>query len=309
MIIVLEGPDLAGKSTLARALADVTDLEVIHRGPPTQHPLYEYEPAGKWTGICDRWHLGETVYGPLLRGESKLDDAQLWHVAAYLRARGAIVVLLMTPLETILDRYAQRGDSLIKYDDLVRIYDRYNAYVGTHFRDITIMGNDPSLYATFIHNAAHTAWMESAVLRETYGLRTYVGPRHPKVLFVGDKRHHGDDSEFDSAFVPLPDTSGHFLMSALRRNPLSFGLHEAGFMNANECSGDEFYHAWSILGRPVTVALGANAHNKLEHVRIPHGAAPHPQFVRRFHHHAHYEYGELVLEALYTQTDRRNWRP
>lgn len=310
MIIVLEGVDLAGKSTLARTLAEMTGLDVLHRGPPARHPLYEYETTGRWTGICDRWHLGETIYGPILRGESKLDEAGLWHTSAYLRARGALVVLLQPTLETVLRRFDERGDDLIKREQLARIHAAYNDYIGSHYRDMVVQSDTPTDYVTYVRDCALTKWLEAEPLRESYALRTYVGPLHPQVLLIGDKRHHGEESDFDSAFVPMSGNSGHFLLQAVAScNMRHEGLHEIGIMNANECPGDHLYEAWRTLGRPRTVALGANAHNKLAHLRIPHGAAPHPQYCRRFHHGAQAEYGVAVMEALYTQADLRNWRP
>ena len=50
MLIIVEGPDGAGKTTLVAALAtalrassDSASVDVLHRGPPVAHPLLEYE--------------------------------------------------------------------------------------------------------------------------------------------------------------------------------------------------------------------------------------------------------------------------
>jgi hypothetical protein len=83
-----------------------------------------------------------------------------------------------------------------------------------------------------------------------------------------------------------------------------------GLFNACEYdSGDDLYEAWGHLCRPKLIALGEHAHAALARVMIPHGAVPHPQFVRRFHHGSNAEYGELIFETIETQEDNRRWRP
>lgn len=70
-MIIVEGADLVGKSTLARALADVTGLRYQHQDKPS--PGYNYLTHGlpevlKHHGevVQDRFHLGEIVYGSVL---------------------------------------------------------------------------------------------------------------------------------------------------------------------------------------------------------------------------------------------------
>lgn len=78
MFIALEGPDGAGKSTLAQAIADATPgTEIVHFSQLKQNPLDEYvyaledySPGKGGNLVTDRWHIGEDIYGPLYRGES-----------------------------------------------------------------------------------------------------------------------------------------------------------------------------------------------------------------------------------------------
>jgi hypothetical protein len=115
--------------------------------------------------------------------------------------------------------------------------------------------------------------------------------------------------------MPYEASSGSYLLKAVDSAGL-FGMTHIGLYNACEyTSGDDLYEAWRELGSPALVALGEHAHGTLSRVMIPHGAVPHPQFVRRFHNAACHracrrrEYGELIFETIETQEDNRRWRP
>jgi thymidylate kinase len=156
MIILLEGPDCAGKSTLRDELIRVYAEEgrggsaVWNRGPFTaEHgPWEEYAqdllaltPNQDWLVVMDRWHLGELVYGPILRGASKLSLAQARWLDGLLRDRGALYVHAHAPSPVLMKRLAERGDDLIDPHLLPKIN---NAYAGL-FLDVQFMTPGPKL--------------------------------------------------------------------------------------------------------------------------------------------------------------------
>lgn len=82
-IVILEGPDGCGKTSFAKALFDFDPDTVLFRsGPPKGSAMAQYEGKIKHAFECrnvygmnvviDRLHVGEMVYGPLLRGGSTL---------------------------------------------------------------------------------------------------------------------------------------------------------------------------------------------------------------------------------------------
>jgi thymidylate kinase len=79
MIIILEGPDGSGKTTLAQKLQDLYNLDYHHEGPTPnvdsvlQYYIDTFDNITKNDNIViDRFALGECVYGPTLRGKDQL---------------------------------------------------------------------------------------------------------------------------------------------------------------------------------------------------------------------------------------------
>src|SRR3982751_3015453 len=124
MLIILEGPDCAGKSTLASKLACELEKQfpsntvtLLHKGPPEAHPLDEYEwpllsyrPQRGQHIICDRWHWGESVYPTVLGRPSLLDDGIRFHIEMMLRSRGAVVVHVSAHDHVLEQCISRRGE-------------------------------------------------------------------------------------------------------------------------------------------------------------------------------------------------------
>lgn len=105
MIILVEGPDRCGKSTLARALARDLDLPLAHFGVPPatgvlQHFLTEVEVQRSARGlVVDRLHLSNYAYDGRLGGG--VLTAEEWSaVDSYLARRWSHLLLLVdSPFE------------------------------------------------------------------------------------------------------------------------------------------------------------------------------------------------------------------
>jgi thymidylate kinase len=307
LLITLEGCDGTGKSTLAESLADIAGsngivVRMLHRGKPTHDDafdeyeleLLDYRPTNNELVICDRWHWCEAIYGPKYRGRSMLDDAGLRHIDLFLRARGAVQVLLDMPPVIVQQRLAQRGDDMVEVNDVPGIMDKYcvlAANVGRH-----VVWQDPNdrHAAESLFVMATLAGEQACDLPVT---ETYVGPCSPELLLVGETRGTGPARRDNlPAFVPRAATSGHYLLTTLERAdvPPTYGL-----VNALE---DDVPALWHVLGHPHVVALGITAHHELERGRVPHGWVPHPQYVRRFHNKRSEDYARMILTAA---TERR----
>src|SRR4051812_40343820 len=116
MSFVLEGPDGAGKSTLALTLAREYGLTIDHFGPPKQPPLREYlhwliqRDSWPHRRVIDRFHLGEAVYGPVWRKTNNLTRMVLSTIEWALMVRGYTLVHVTRPLDRLVATLDERGD-------------------------------------------------------------------------------------------------------------------------------------------------------------------------------------------------------
>lgn len=345
MLIIFEGADGAGKSTLVDAV--VTQLRrhyptdrvtALKRGPlsPRVHPLDEYQrpldgyrPNSSEHIVCDRWHIGESVYPEVFGRPSKFERAIVRHTDAFLAARGALLVYVNPPYALNVSQLAQRGDDLVTTSQLSQIRSLFDQHV-TQSQLNKYIVTDPrdTFQATRIIATARVSEESANGLRP---FTTYVGPTHPLYLILGDVRHQlrrtpladrrnivrSVSVQAGPAFGPYPSTSGLYL---LRHLPGSLWHASGGVGFANACDADdvaELIRTLSAYGNnPLRIcALGHNAWSAIggrlrDSLCVETlGAAPHPQFVRRFHHRDGFTYGAVVADALDFGKNLLKWRP
>lgn len=292
MLIILEGPDLAGKSTLAAQLVEMTDATLLHRGPPTQHPLHEYvTPLLDYDYrhqhiVCDRWHLGEVVYPQVIGRHTYMNDGVRRYIDAFLASRGAVLVHVDAPNEVLIQRFVERGDEHRTIDEIILAAKLFRELHSETLPIAKIRDVDQIIE---IARHRNRGVYESKLIR----CSTYVGVPHPVVLYVGDVRgcdgyscrHTPKHDPRFPAFGPFTNTCGEFLMNCL---PPGFSW---GLVNANDVDSEFLTYAESALH---VVALGQEAHKSLRRIGIKHTTVPHPQYVKRFHHRDADEYRRLL---------------
>lgn len=323
MLIVIEGPDCTAKSTLAERIVEVikraepdADVTLFHRGPPSAHPLDEYvaplldyRPGTGRHVVCDRWHVGETIYPALYgRWTDMTEDVKLY-VELFLRSRGALVVLCHAPDEFIVECGIARGESEHTVAALVAASRQFVRYFGqTTLPTVPVNALDDILDApdddlSIAEKIVALANDEDWFTEHLNPFTTYVGPPRPLLLLLGDRRgpasteltHYGQWP----AFVPRGSTSGSWLFTTLQARLLTVpadGVLLGNVGLANACDVDDPRELWVALDRPEVVALGVNAHRALRSARVPYRRVPHPQYYRRFHHHQRREYLDQLVD-------------
>lgn len=319
MLIILEGPDCAGKTTFAERIVNAikraepdSDVTLFHRGPPQVHPLDEYvaplldyRPATNRHVVCDRWHVGETIYPALFDRRTDMTEDVLLYVEKFLRSRGALLVLCVAEPARLVDCALARDDQR-DARTVTSALDSFNRYATsrTQLPTLTLDVSDPDRVTDAdVADVVDYAIDEEYLAEPLNPFTTYVGPHRPQLLLFGDRRGPAsvDLSHYAQwpAFVPRPSTSGSWLFTTLLLDELRVPSHRL-LLNqvgiANACDVDDPYELWSTLGKPEAVALGINAHRALRAAHVEYRRVPHPQYYRRFKHTHRSEY----FDALFT---------
>ncbi|MNB67577.1 SPBc2 prophage-derived uncharacterized protein YorR [compost metagenome] len=121
MKIILEGPDGAGKSTLASVIATMTGFPIQHRSKPEteeekQLMYCEYgELCHNYDNlIIDRCWYSEMIYGKVMRDQAYLDANQmLYFEEGIANFGGGIIIHCTDKVETLWERLQSRGEDYI----------------------------------------------------------------------------------------------------------------------------------------------------------------------------------------------------
>jgi hypothetical protein len=322
LLIILEGPDCAGKSSLAARLADYLDrsgsryrttessVRVVHKGPPTEHPLREYaEPllnyrtARQQHIICDRWHVGESVYPAIVGRPTQLDPAVNAWLELFLLSRGALLIHVRQSDTYLRDCGRHRGDPTRELERIASTTTRFDAVVAQTLLP-TLSLDYGNVSDDDVADVIYQAQLLEARASQAQLATTFIGAARPSLLLVGDRRGvSGDPREHGDwpAFAPFPSTSGHWLLRALTTHPPNVREHghalsTLALVNANDV--DDVETVWRAVYQPRVVALGGHASDRLLDLKIPHSNSHHPQWWRRFRHH---DAADFVTELLHRE--------
>lgn len=130
-VVILEGPDGGGKTTLASQLREEYGYRIVKTGPPAPGDIFrQYADALVMalegpTTVFDRHYLGESIYGPILRGVDRLGVEGRDTIERIITERGVRLIIVCPPWETLVTGWGSKEDLLKNESTLRTVYDRY----------------------------------------------------------------------------------------------------------------------------------------------------------------------------------------
>lgn len=144
MPIIIEGPDGAGKSTLAEKLANALDMNILKMTANGGQSVPEYLQKLACDGvIIDRCWVSEQIYSDLFKREPRIDNDDAEALTELCGLIGIPIIVLLPPLHVVIDRLNERGDEYadVVCPNIMKIHKRYQAWAKAHDNVIVLKDN------------------------------------------------------------------------------------------------------------------------------------------------------------------------
>jgi len=179
-MIIIEGPDLVGKTTLAKKIAERAKLRYRHlsRMPDVFDFFHGYTQMMHPHVVHDRMFLSEPVYATARGDQTPLTPERFHYVQGYAQTIGCITISVMTSLEAIEKRYREReAEEMYNWETMVRVHATWMELLypsmsnplwkyHPHIDYRVMLGDDEFVNDELIHNVISS---HDEVLQQIYG--------------------------------------------------------------------------------------------------------------------------------------------
>lgn len=297
-VIILEGPDGGGKSTLSGQLAVAFEkngpVHKVHHGPypgASGEDLMGYYldamalAHGNRTVIMDRSWISEPIYGKVYRNaESRLKTWQVRMLERVALGYNGMIVNCLPPLEKCIDNYkARKGVEMLDNEDqLSRVYAGYCVYTSA----VPQLGYDFRLNGSDDDGVSYI--MSMAESSHFYGPNKGPGIGHfspASVVLLGDTVNPNESVKFFDRDLPFVTIGANGCSYWLTEQLEEFGIREDQLYWANVTRSDGAplsYHWLFDLKPKAVIAMGHHAARWCNSFGIDFESTNHPQFIKRF---------------------------
>jgi len=301
-MIIVEGADGSGKTTICKFLAEKLDMNYlkIHRHKEDNEKngfkfYMELAESVDNNSIIDRFHIGECVYPELYKNkDDKRKSLSLWQqhaIERLLMMRGCLLIHVNSSIDFILYNLEKRKEGFI-YSEVVNECELFNQYIfNSNLDKISYFPvNNVQIHDSFIRwiQLKHNLLMSN---HSNFQKFKSTGKINNPIWIVGDTPGGEDNNKYafhywkgSSAYLhqalDIVDARGEFYLTNSNKN-----MHELMVENFET--------------RPIIrIALGKNAHKKLNECGLKHYEVEHPSYHMRFHHDV-YSYAMMIQDCLW----------
>jgi thymidylate kinase len=306
-VVILEGPDGGGKTTLAKRLIN-EGFEYRHEGPPPPEMdrvahylriLHDSVESGK-NIVHDRLWLGERIYGPIARGVDKLGD-EGQRLFERLHRSKSIHQYICTPnigaaRANYRIKISEADDFLKSTEKWEKVYTNYVSWLKSNpvmaqLYDYTLDSNHDRIVSEIFS-------FQNALRVLPTGT---IGSPDARLLFVGDRPNH---RTIDVPFFSLKGSSA-YLNKTLSKCLLDES--EIAFSNARSHTGKE-HDLGAILSKLPKLEhiflMGAIAREWFyarSNVKTTYkiSCIPHPSYLKRFKGHNLSVMADIINKEIY----------
>lgn len=296
-LTIFEGPDGAGKSTLARRYADLISARYVHfpslpRVNQSLARLYVEAMVPALLGyqhvVLDRCWLSETPYGEVHReGRDRLSNAARRMLERLALRCGAVVVKCLPPLQTCLANFRSRkGQEMLKSEHALSAVHHLYCDMVTELPTVTwdFTVDDPDYLGEAVHKMrvmTHPLEIQSA------------GRWGASVVLIGEG--FAERKEWDSWYQwPFGSFAGEGCSKWLTDELNKAGIRETNLLWAN---ADQPLDVLELTEAQRVVALGQVAAEACYAHKIGAAVVDHPQYHKRFKSNRIYPLIDCIYDA------------
>jgi len=133
--VIIEGLDKTGKSTLARFLSEKTGMPIKKFSAPSanEDPSVGYTEFVVTAQSCivDRMHLSEMAYGPVMRGETTVDENVQRVIEGLLAKRGSVGIYCEANAAVLRERFIVDKEEFLSPDQITSVQHNFEEALKT----------------------------------------------------------------------------------------------------------------------------------------------------------------------------------